>query len=169
MLSRAFRKAESRCVVILEPDNSTNKSSMIIEPSVTQNQNLSSLGCLLEMYMNSSHLPQSVSGGVDLENSTNKTENAVSVTPGQKPGRNRLNRLRPHEGYSDDQKIILYLFKMNNSIKFFLIKAVSGKNLAETNAIQANRQLCAVLWGSPKRTTKLKHGSTGRKQRTSKT
>ena len=101
-----------------------------------------------------------VSGAVDIENRTqNKPESAVTATPGRKTGRSRRNRLRPHERYAENQKILEDLFKKKHFIKFLTVKAISGENLADTNTIQANRQLCAVLGGPPKRITELKSGS----------
>ena len=104
--------------------------------------------------------PSPTSGGVDLDNKTQDNNvDATLAAPGRKPGRSRRNRLRPHERYAENQKILENIFKKKHFIKFFTAKAISGENLADTNTIQANRQLCAVLGGPPKRITELRSGS----------
>ena len=75
-------------------------------------------------------------------------------------GRERGNpRPRPHEIYQKNKKAFEEIFTNKYYKKFFKIKAVNEKNLAEINVIKANRQLESVLKGKPAKVTELRDGS----------
>lgn len=99
------------------------------------------------------------------ENETNKTEGNNftdrSNTRGRGRGRGRgpFTRLKPHEKYQENQKILAEMFTNKYFKRYFIIAARSGCSLAEINVIKANKQMTQQLRGNPKKVTEMRDGS----------
>merc|ERR1712055_563989 len=68
-------------------------------------------------------------------------------------------KLKPHQKYMQNQKILEDMFTNKYYKKFFTIKSANGESLSRINVIKASKQLKQTIKGKPKKVIELYNGN----------
>jgi len=102
--------------------------------------------------------PSPAAGGSQLENAAGNSQAPVNRNRGRRRGMTSQ-RIRPHERWQENQRILEDLFTTKQYTKYFLIRSTNGSNLAESNVVQAYREMTIHLKGKPKKVNELRDGT----------
>merc|ERR1712055_418840 len=68
-------------------------------------------------------------------------------------------KLKPHQRYMQNQRILEDMFTNKYYKKFFTIKGANGEFLSRVDAIKASEQLAQIIKGEPKKVVELSNGN----------